>query len=264
MRMCIISLALLLVSTTACGGGHSALTSSAVSGSYEFVVSSAVTGGVTLVEANMAANGDQSSASGPSQVQILTLEHKIWYVNGVCVGTKPGQNAIAAVFRDNKSALTFNEGGYILSALGAINGAEVTANYSVTGSSCPDLVGDINYPPGYDFGGIVGNQVPVLTGTFSGPLNLPSGTDNAALTLMEGQNQALTVSAALAGPVDNGTFSFTGSTVGNIMFVSGSVNGQTLSLFGYFDRTGAFTGIPNSILVFDYNTFAQVGLLIGK
>ena len=65
----------------------------------------------------------------------------------------------------------------------------------------------------------------------------------------------------LTGPVNNGTFTLTGSAVGNVMFVSGSVNGQTLSLLGYFDRTGAYTGMTNSMLVFDYDTTTEIGLL---
>ncbi|MGA8500844.1 MAG: hypothetical protein WB683_04805 [Candidatus Sulfotelmatobacter sp.] len=74
----------------------------------------------------------------------------------------------------------------------------------------------------------------------------------------------MTVSAALTGPMNNGTFTLTGSAVGNVMFVSGSVNGNTLNLFGYFDRTGAYTQMPNSLLVFDYATQVSAGLLIGQ
>jgi len=262
--MWIILLGVLVALTTACGSGHSSLNSSAVSGAYEFVVTSNVTGGVTIVEANLAANGSQSSASGPSQVQILTLEHKNWYVNGVCAGTTPGRNSVTAGLSGDNIALTFNEGGNTLPGQGVLTGTTVNGNYSVTGSKCPDLVGNINYPQGTDFGGFVGNQVPALAGTFSGPLNLSDGTDNVALTLTEDTNHALTVNAQLTGPVDNGTFPFAGTAVGNIMFVSGSVNGQTLLWFGYFDRSGTFTGIPNSLLVFDYHTLAKVGLLIGQ
>jgi hypothetical protein len=264
MRIRTIPLAALLALTMSCGAGHSSLTSTAVSGAYEFQITSSVTGGVTFVEANMAANGAQSDASGPSQVQILTLEHKVWYVNGSCTGTTPGQNAVATALSGHNIALTFNEGGYILPGQGMLTGTTVTANYSITGSSCPDLDGETGAPPGADSGGIVGNQVPALAGTFSGSLNLPNGTDDAALTLTQGNSQALSVGVALTGPVDNGTFVFTGSAVGNVVFISGSINGQALSLFGYFDRTGAFTGIPNSMLVFNYGTLSQVGLLLGQ
>jgi|HubBroStandDraft_1064217.scaffolds.fasta_scaffold00153_15 hypothetical protein len=264
MRTCAISLAVLTVLTmTGCGGSRLP-SNSGVSGAYEFVVTSNITGGTTLVEANLIANGAQSSATGPSQVQILTLENKNWYVNGICPGKTPGQNSVTASVTGSNVALTFDQGGNPLPGQGVLSGTTITGNYSVTGSSCPDLTGEVSLgiPPGSDSGGFVGNQVPPLAGTFSGPLNLPDGTDNVALTLAEGADNALTVNAVVTGAADNGTYTLIGSAVGNVMFVSGSVNGQSLSLFGYFDRAGTYTGMINSILIFNSNTQAKLGLLI--
>jgi len=263
MRIRIALLALLLAFTFSCSGS-SKLTNSAVAGAYEFVVTSNVTGGVTLVEANIAANGNQSSAGGTNQVQILTLEKKVWYVNGICPGSTPGQNSLTARVAGNNITVAFNEGGYVFGGGGSITGSSIAGDYSVSGSTCPDLVNEVQsgYPAGTDIGGFVGNPVPALSGTFAGSLNLPDGLANAALTLTEDPDSSLTVSAQLTGPVDNGTFSLTGSAVGNIMFVSGTVNGQTLSLLGYFDKVGAYTGISNSILVFDYGTLSSAGLLL--
>lgn len=266
MRIRTVLLAMLLALTVACSGGSSTSTNSVVSGAYEFVVTSNVTGSTTLVEANLAANGNQSSATGPSRVQILSLEKKNWYVNGVCPGGTPGQNSVSANVTRSNIALTFDQGGNSLPGQGVLAGTTITGNYSVTGSTCPDLIGEVNlgFPSGSDSGGFVGNQVPELAGTFSGTLNLTTGTHDAALALTEGANQTLTVSAQLNGPVDNGTFPLTGSAVGNIMFVSGPVNGTTLSLFGYFDRAGAYTGIPKSMLVFDYDTLGEIGVLVSQ
>jgi hypothetical protein len=263
MRIYTVSLMLLLALTMGCGGSSTQTSSLEVSGAYEFVVTSNVTGGTTLVESNLAANGNQSSAAGPSQVQVLSLENKTWYVNGVCVGETPGQNTVTtAVSANNDVALTFNEGGNSFDGQGVLTGSAISGNYSVSDSKCPDLVGIIGVPPGSDSGGVAGNQVPALAGTFSGFLNLGDGTDNAALTLVESSNQTLAVSAVLTGPADSGTFPFSGSAVGNVMFVTGSVSGRALSLFGYFDRTGQFTGTPNSMMVFNYETLATAGLLI--
>jgi hypothetical protein len=214
------------------------------------------------VEANMVSNGNQSSASGPAQAQILTTESKIWYVNGVCPGETPGQNGVSTSVNGSNIGLTLNQGGNVLGGSGVLNGTTITGNYSVTGSKCPNLIANTNYPSGFDSGGFVGNQVPDLGGTFSGSLNLANGTVNAAFALTENTDRTLTVSAQLKGLVTNGAFTFTGSAVGNVMFVSGSVDGQTLSLFGYFDRTGQFTGSQNSMLVFDYETLSAVGLLL--
>lgn len=263
MKMRAIAPAIIAALSVSCSG-HSSLTTPSVSGSYEFAITSNVTGGVTLVEANLAADGNQSSANGASQVQILTLEKKIWYVNGSCTGSTPGQNRVSTSASGSDINLAFDEGGNAFSGQGSLTGTSINASYSVTGSACPNLIGTIQYPPGTDQGGIVGNQVQSLAGTFSGSLNLPNGTDNAALTLTESPDHSLTVAAALAGPVDNGTFTLTGTAIGNVMFVSGSVSGHSLSLFGYYDRAGVYTKLPNSLLVFDYDTGATDGLLLAE
>jgi hypothetical protein len=262
MRTATGPIVLFLISIVACGGRNNTSTStSEISGAYEFVVTSDVTGSTTLVEANMTGTGNQSGATGPSQVQVITLEKKNWYVNGVCPGATPGENAVSANVTGSNVAFAFSEGGNVVPGEGVLAGTTVTGNYSISGSQCPDLIGVVGFPPGTDFGGFVGNQVPALAGTFSGPLNLPDGTDNVEMGLSEGTNNGLTVTAQVNGAVDNGTYTLTGSAVGNIMFVSGTVNGQSLSLFGYFDRAGTFTGMPNSMLVFNYTTLTQVGLL---
>jgi hypothetical protein len=251
-----------------CGNSHSSLSSGVVSGAYEFVITSNVTGGVTLVEATLSTAGNRMSASGPTAVQILTLEKKTWYVNGVCVGSTPGQNSIAANLNGDNVAVTFNEGGYQVPAQGVITGTQMTGNYSISGSSCPDLTGSPStippIPPGVDQGGFVGNEVPTLVGTFSGTLNLPDGADNAAVTLTENSDTHLNATLTLIGPLDNGTFIFTGSAVGNILVVAGTVNQQSLTLLGYFDRAGTYTGFPNSLLIFNYGTLTNAGLLLGQ
>ena len=250
-----------------CGNTHSSLSPGAVSGAYEFVVTSNVTGGITLIDANLSANGSQMTASGPTGVQILTYEKKSWYLNGVCAGATPGQNSVSASLTGNQVAITFNEGDYQLPAEGVITGAQMTGNFSISGSSCPDLIGSPSsippIAPGVDQGGFVGNEVPSLGGTFSGTLNLPDGTDNASITLVETSDSGLNASLTLTGTVDNGTFTFTGSAIGNVILVSGTVNQQNLSLFGYFDRAGTYTGFPNSLLIFNYGRLTNAGLLLG-
>lgn len=263
MKMRAVAPLIIAVLSVSCSG-HSSLTIPAVSGSYEFVITSNVTGGVTLVETNLAADGSQSIASGANQVQILTLEKNIWYVNGSCTGDSPGQNGVSTSASGSNVALAFDEGGNKFSGEGTLSGTSINASYSITGSSCPDLKGTLQYPPGTDQGGIGGHQVQGLAGTFSGSLNLPNGTDNASFTLSNNPDHSLTVSAALIGPVDNGTFTLTGTAVGNVMFVSGSVSGHSLSLFGYYDRAGTYTRLPNSLLVFDYATGATDGLLLSE
>jgi len=251
-----------------CGTTHSSPSSNTVSGGYEFVITSNVTGGVTLVEANLSANGSQMSASGPSQVQILTFEKKTWYVNGVCAGSAAGQNSVSANLDGDGVSVIFDDGGYQLPAQGVVVGSQMIGNYSISGSSCPDLTGSPStvppIPPGVDQGGFVGTEVPTLAGTFSGTLNLPDGTDNAAVTLVENSDRSLIATVVLTGAVDNGTFTFTGVAVGNVTLVTGTVNQQSLTLLGYFDRAGTYTGFPNSLLLFDYGTLSKAGVLLAQ
>jgi hypothetical protein len=262
MKVFEISLALLLLFSVGCGGGNSVVTP--IAGPYEFVVTSNVTGGTTLVEANMVSNGKQSTAAGPSQVQILTYENKNWYLNGVCSGSTPGQNMVSAgVTGKSNVALTFDEGGNNLLGSGTLTGTTISGSYTVNGSNCPDLVGIPGFPNGFDSGGFLGSPTANLAGTFSGVLNLRNGIDDVTITLAEnGSNNGLTVNASLTGPAENGTFTLSGSAVGNIMLVSGSVNGQQWSWLGYLDSTGRFTGTANSIQLFDYNTQVNAGLLV--
>ena len=263
MRVGIFATLPLLFLAGSCGNTGSPPTNPNPAGSYEFIVTSNVTGAVTLVEANLSSTANQSSARGPSEVQILSLESKVWYVNGVCPGNTPGQNSVAITSAGNNLSLTFNEGGDTFGGPGVVTGTTVNANYAVSGSSCQNLKGIIGFPPGTDSGGIVGNQAPNLKGNFAGTLNLPSGTDDALLTLAEAPDHSLNVTAVLTG-VDNGTFSLQGSAVGNIIFASGPVGGNTLTLFGYYDRAGVYTKMPNSLLIFDYDTAASAGLLLGQ
>ena len=253
---------LLLGCTSGCGSGQATLSTVPLEGAYEFVITSNLTGSTTLVEANLRAGQNQSNASGPSQVQIVARENKNWYVNGICFTAAPGQNSVAATVSGNNVNVTFNEGGNTFSGQGVVAGTSISGNYSVTGSDCPDLQNIIGVPAGSDSGGFTAVQVPELGGTFAGPLNLPGGPANTSLTLSEDSNQALTVGAVLNSPGKEGNFVFSGSAVGNVMFVSGSVNGTEISLFGYFDRAGRFTGTPNTIQVFDYDTLTNIGLLI--
>jgi len=263
MKICTVSLPLLML-LVACGGGSTNLPSAVVTGAYEFLVTSNVTGGVTLVEANLASNGNKSEASGPSEVQVLTLEQKNWYLNGVCPGGAPGENSVATSLNSNNVGITFNVGGNEFVAQGVVAGTTISGNYSISGSKCQNLVGNVGFPSGFDSGGFTANPVPALAGTFSGTLNLQAGSENAALTLSEGKDHTLTVNAALKGVAFNGTVVLSGYAVGNVMFVSGSLNGGTLHLFGYLDRTGSFTGTAKSLLVFDYSTLAELGLLLGS
>ncbi len=236
-------------SNTSSGGTGSGTGAGGVAGSYEFVATSNQTlGSTTLIEANLAANGSNSSASGASQVQTATYINGVWYVNGACPSSSEGQNSVTGSMSGSSITLTFNEGGNVFTGQGTVTGTTVTGTYSGSNANCSDS------------GNFTGTLVPNLSGTFAGTLFFSYGADDVAATLTEGNGNALTFQTALSG-ADNGNFTFSGTAVANVMFVSGSVGGNSFSLFGYFDKTGAYTGVPNSIAVFDYQTLDYLGLL---
>ncbi|MGA8490319.1 MAG: hypothetical protein WB711_07845 [Terriglobales bacterium] len=253
-KAALVTLTLLLLLAVGCGGGSSS--SGSISGAYEFVATSNTTSGwTTLIEANLSANGAQTTANGPNQVQTATRLNGVWYVNGdgQCPYSLPGQNSVEGTVSGNDITLTFNEGGNVFTGDGIVSGSSISGTYSGGNSDCSDS------------GTFTATKVPNLAGTFSGTLNFPSGADLVTATLTETAGNVLTVQTTLTG-ADNGTFGFTGSAVGNVMFVSGTVNGNQFSLFGYFDSSGVYNGTANSIQVFDDNAgdgiYANYGLLV--
>ena len=250
----LVSLIFFLLLAVGCGGGSSSAGS--ISGPYEFVATSNTTSGwTTLIEANLSANGTQISATGPNQVQTATRLNGVWYVNGdgQCPYSLPGQNSIGGTVSGNNITLTFNEGGNVFTGAGIVSGSSISGTYSGGNSDCSDS------------GTFTGTKVPKLAGTFSGTLNFPSGADLVTATLTESSGNLLTVQTTLSG-ADNGAFTFSGSAVGNVMFVSGMVNGNQFSLFGYFDSSGTYNGTADSIQVFDDvagdGVYANYGLLV--
>jgi hypothetical protein len=231
------------------GGGGGSGSPQAISGAWEFVAKSSTDGSTTLIEADLSASGVQTSASGPSQVQTATYFNNVWYVNGACVSSSPGQNSVSGTVSGNSLSVTFNEGGNVFSGQGTVSGTTVSGTYSGSSAGCSDS------------GTFTGTQVANLSGTFAGTLFFPAGADQVNATLTEGSGYSLTFQTTLSG-TDNGKFTFSGSAVANVMFVSGTVNGGSFSLFGYFDKGGTYTGIANSIAVFDYNTLAYDGVLV--
>jgi len=247
-----VSISLALLFAVGCGGGSGSggSGSQGLSGSYEFVaVSSVHAGSKTLIDANLSANGAGTSASGPSQVQTATYVNGLWYVNGGCSSSSPGQNSVTGTVSGSNISLTFNEGGNVFTGQGTVSGTTVSGSYSGNSPGCTDS------------GTFTGTVVPALGGTFSGTLNFNLGSTQATATLTEGTGNSLTVQTTLTGAY-SGNFTFSGSAVANVMFVSGTVDGTAFSLFGYFDSKGTYTGTPNSIAVFDYNTLAYEGLLV--
>lgn len=64
---------------------------------------------------------------------------------------------------------------------------------------------------------------------------------------------------------DNGEVPLAVSAIGNTVLISGTIFGQSVSLFGYYDQTGQYNGVKNSIEVIDVNAgYMFMGLLQGN
>jgi hypothetical protein len=253
-----VSVAALGLLLTACGSGGnrtgpSATPGQGISGPWEFVAQSNSSGAITLVEADITANGTQSTASGPSQIQTATDSAGTWYVNGACVSESPGQNSLTGTVTGTSIALGFNEGGNLYTGDGTLSDNAISGTYSGNSGNCSDT------------GTFTATLVPSLSGNFAGTLNFPEGTDSVVASLTESSNYSLSVQTTLSG-ADTGAFTFSGSAVANVLFVSGTVNGNAFSLFGYFDSSGRFNGTPNSIAVYSDvpvgNYYPFYGLLV--
>ena len=252
------SAAIALLLAVGCGGGASntnnndksgnSNSSQGLSGPYEFVaVSGEPNGETTLIDVNLVPSGANMSASGPNNIQVATYLHKTWYVNGKCA---VGQDStLTGTVSGNNVTFTFSQGQNSFSGQGTLDGTNLSGTYSAKSGSCTDS------------GTFTGKPVSALSGTFAGTLELPIGIDQVSATLTETQSSALSVQATLSG-ADSGTFTFSGTAVGNVAYVSGTVDGNPVQFFGYFDKEGTYTGTPNSIACFDDYSLAYEGLLV--
>jgi len=79
------------------------------------------------------------------------------------------------------------------------------------------------------------------------------GTDTAQLALVLGSaaNGYGTSATLMLSGTDSGVYALSGSQDGKTLLLSGTINGQSVSLVGYYDSTGSYTGTPGSLLVFE-------------
>jgi hypothetical protein len=84
---------------------------------------------------------------------------------------------------------------------------------------------------------------PVPNGTYSGTFS----SEDIVLTTSSGTNYQLTGTMTVNG---SGPYSLTGQLLGNILLLSGTVDGQPTSFQMYYDATGSITGVAKSINVF--------------
>jgi hypothetical protein len=256
----ILPLALAVI-LAGCGStSHNASTSTDVSlapkisGAWEFKLQSssgaisamevALQEGQTLVDGVYQPDGN-ISASG-TQMSFVTFAPGTGFADGFggyCSGAASANTLSGAVtaLGNPISNFTFTENGNIFDVTATLSsdGQSMLGTYqSAASSNCPD-------------GGVfTGAVVAKLSGNYAGNITLPScsvaGCDSATATLSESSSGTATLTLTLQG-TDNGLLTLTGPVTGNAFSVQGTLQGQTVVLYGYYELTHNPTDSQNDL-----------------
>jgi len=226
-------------------------------GSWEFVAVSTVnpppSSSVRLIEANLTQTGSQIDST---QVAAAYYNATGWtppvqpcHYDGCATsitGTADGSSLSFSATFDNCDATPCSFQGQ-----GVLDGSTISGTWTSSG---------VDDAGGQDAGTFTATLTPKLSGTYAGTLTTcltpvsggctSFGSDNVSAAFSEGSSNSLTLAATLSG-TDNGAFTLTGSTMGNVFLVSVTISGQSVSWSGYYDQTGQHTGVKNSIEVFE-------------
>jgi hypothetical protein len=211
-----------------CGGASTATTTTPtstipqVAGSWEIKMQSVEQPGYsTLIETNMQQSTGTLSASGGNQIVLIGVHPAGGlYFGGNClpVGT---DSFTGTVEIGNTITITLTENATVYALTGTVTGTgnTMTGTYTFTSGTCNDS------------GTFVGQQVGQIEGTYAGTLDLANASDSASAVMAEvpgGFTETLTLTG-----VDNETDSLTGFVVGNLFSVQGTVEGQSVTYYGY-------------------------------
>jgi hypothetical protein len=183
------------------------------------------------------------SASGGNQIMLIG-EHPTGglYFGGNCspVGTNTFTGTVSS---SNAVTITLTENATVYTLTGTVTGTgkTMTGTYKFQSGTC------------HDSGTFVGQQVAQISGTYSGTLNLTNASDSASAVMAEvpgGFTETLTLTG-----VDNETDILTGFVVGSVFSVQGTVEGQSISHYGYYDAT------ENAVFMVDATSGNLLGIL---
>jgi hypothetical protein len=250
-RLFVGLLLVLLALLPGCGGGSSSSSSTTttatipqIAGSWEIKMQSVEQPGYsTLIETNMQQSSGTLSASGGNQI-ILIGEHPSGglYFGGNCspVGTNTFTGTVSS---SDAVTITLTENATVYPLTGTVTGTgkTMTGTYKFQSGIC------------HDSGSFVGQQVAQISGTYSGTLNLPNASDTASAVMAEVPG-GFTETLTLAG-VDNETDTLTGFVVGSVFSVQGTVEGQSVSYYGYYDSN------ENAVFMVDATSGNLLGIL---
>jgi len=114
------------------------------------------------------------------QVQTATYVNGLWYVNGGCSSSSPGQNSVTGTVSGSNISLTFNEGGNVFTGQGTVSGTTVSGSYSETARL-------------HGLRHVYGNRSAGPRRDVLGDANFNLGSTQATATLTEGTGNSLTV-----------------------------------------------------------------------
>jgi hypothetical protein len=243
------SLLILLAPLLGCGGGTSSSSTTTatipqIAGSWEIKMPSIEQPGYsTLIETNMQQSSGTLSASGGNQIMLIG-EHPTGglYFGGNCspVGTDTFTGTVSS---SDAVTITLTENATVYTLTGTVTGTgkTMTGTYKFQSGTC------------HDSGTFVGQQVAQISGTYSGTLNLTNASDSASAVMAEvpgGFTETLTLTG-----VDNETDILTGFVVGSVFSVQGTVEGQSISYYGYYDTT------ENAVFMVDATSGNLLGIL---
>jgi hypothetical protein len=212
-----------------CGGASTATTTTTntipqIAGSWEIKMQSVEQPGYsTLIETNMQQSSAALSASGGNQIVLIGVHPTGGlYFGGNCLPV--GTNSFTGTVETGDTiTITLTENATVYALTGTVTGTgnTMTGTYTFTSGTC------------HDSGTFVGQQVSEISGTFLGTLDLASASASASAVLAEVPG-SFTETLTLTG-ADNETDTLTGFVVGNLFSVQGTVEGQSVSYYGYHD-----------------------------
>jgi hypothetical protein len=143
-----------------------------------------------------------------------------------------------------------NESGIVFTGTGTLGSdGSISGSYAGGSNGC------------LDSGTFVAKQTKPLSGTFANNLN---GDPSILISLNEGAATPPTVPSLTATGSDstNGSFTLTGSAVGNAGVVSGTVSGQSVTYYGLLVPHADFGSSKNfPLLVVVNSNFQLIGML---
>jgi hypothetical protein len=241
-----------------CGGASStsgsSSSSSSISGPWEVTMSSGQ-GEYTYLEMNLSQSASALSAS--SVLEIDTQGTTGWLPQDWCPAP-PDTSFFAAIVSGN----TISNGSFS-SCLG--NGLD-TGTFSGTLINNNSIDGTATVAWDTSTVPFTAQPVTALSGTFTGTLNFPDGTNSngtpnytqnsATVTLTESSTYNLMVNGTVTGP-NAGTISWTGSVIGNASQLSGTVSGLSTPVTVWYHQGVLYVMQSNLTIPMLYGQLTQ-------